>query len=324
MKVFKRSRVTVAAVIALGLTLSVAGCSSSGSSGSGGSGKSAGIVEFDSTSPIDSVFAAGTKSSLQGAGFDVFSQDPKGDSGQANTICSQYVTRQVTALVVITFSLDQMAQCMSQAKAANIPVFFTGSPLLDGMAGAVDVTAPAPINDLFIDYLKSENITSVLTLDYSPGTPCKVRSDYRDKAIASSGLKVDVSKHEFPIPGQVVDAQSATAAWLAAHPAGSGKLAIWSCFADPTSGAVAALNQAERKDVAIFTWDFNKTILAPIQSGQIAADLYLDAPKVGEQVTTLVTGFLKDKKADGVVGSNTILNKDNVDQFVKDNPDTVK
>ena len=167
----------------------------------------------------------------------MLSQDPKGDLGQANTICSQYVTRQVDAIVVITFALDQMAQCMAQTKAANIPVVFEGSPLLEGMAGAVDVTAPPPINEVFIKYLKDNGVTDTLALDYSPGTPCRLRAEYREKLLAESGLHVKETKHEFPIPGQVVDAQNATAAWLAAHPEGSGKFAIWSCFADSASGA---------------------------------------------------------------------------------------
>lgn len=323
MSSLNRRRFMTAIALALAVTLTTAACAGGGG-GSGGGGsapqKSAGIVEFDSTSPIDKIFADSTRASLEKAGFTVFSQDPKGDSGQANTICSQYVTRQVTALVVVTFAVSQMAQCMSQVKAANIPVFYIGSPLLDGMAGAVDVTAPKPINDLFLAYLKDKNVTDILTLDYSPGTPCRIRAQDRDKAIADSGLPVKVSKHEFPIPGQVVDAQSATAAWLAAHPAGAGTFAIWSCFADPTSGAVAAMNQVNRTDVPIFTWDFNKTILEPIQSGRIAADLYLDGQKVGTQMGDLVTGYLTSKEAKGVLGSNEILTKDNVDQFVKDNP----
>lgn len=322
---FSRRRTIASGILALGLALSVAACGSNGtgtSSPSGSSGAAqvgtAGIVEFDTTSPIDAQFVEGARGALKAAGWDVLSQDPKGDPGQANTICTQFVTRQVKAIVVTVFALDQMAQCMSQAKAATIPVFYIGSPLLEGMAGAVDVTSPKPINDLFVKYVADEKVTDVLALDYTPGTPCRIRKEYRDEQLKQ--LDVKVSKHEFPIPGQVVDAQNATAAWLAGHPEGSGKLAIWSCFTDPSAGAVAALNQAGRKDIPIYTWDFNKQIKKPLESGQIAATLSLDGTKVGSQVAGLVSNYLESKKVEGVPAENTILTKDNIDQFLKDNP----
>lgn len=324
MTLLKYSRVATAGMVAVGMILSTTACSTDSSSGGGSSSDgpgTAGIVEFDTTSAIDALFVKGAKDALTAKGWEVLSQDPKGDPGQANTICTQYVTRQVKALIVTTFALDQMAQCMSQAAAAKIPVFYIGSPLLDTMAGAVDVTSPKPINDLFIKYVKDNKVTNILTLDYSPGTPCRVRKEYRDKELA--GLDVNVSKHEFPIPGQVVDAQNATAAWLAAHPEGSGKLAIWACFTDPTAGAVAAMKQAGRTGIPIYTWDFNKTILDPIKTGQVAATLSLDGTKVGAQVATLVGDYLKDGKPKGVAAENTILTKDSIDQFLKDNPNAL-
>ncbi|MHB8890633.1 MAG: sugar ABC transporter substrate-binding protein [Candidatus Limnocylindrales bacterium] len=287
--------------------------------------KTVGVVGFDTTSYMDKTFAESTAAYLQSAGFEVLSQDPKGDLGQANTICAQYVTRQVDAIVVTTFALDQMAQCMAQTKAANIPVVFIASPLVEGMAGAVDVTAPPPINDVFVKYLKDNGITDTLALDYSPGTPCRMRAAYREDLLASSGLSVKETKFEFHIPGQVVESQNATAAWLAAHPEGSGKFAIWSCFADSASGAGAALNQVGRTDAPIFTWDLTKAIVPAVQSGQIAADLFLDAKKVGEQAGQLVEGYLNgDTTPKGVAAANVILNKDNIDQFLKDNPDVIK
>lgn len=287
-------------------------------------GKTVGIVGFDTTSYMDKTFAESTATYLQGAGFEVLSQDPKGDLGQANTICSQYVTRQVDAIVVTTYALDQMAQCMAQTKAANIPVVFIASPLIEGMAGAVDVTAPPPINDVFIQYLKDNGITDTLALDYSPGTPCRLRAAYREDVLAKSGLPVKETKSEFHIPGQVVESQNATAAWLAAHPEGSGKFAIWSCFADSASGAGAALNQVGRNDAPIFTWDLTKAIVPMVQSGQIAADLFLDAKKVGEQAGQLVEGYLNgDTTPKGVAAANIILDKDNIDQFLKDNPNVI-
>lgn len=284
-----------------------------------------GVVEFDTTAAIDNLFVQGTKKQLEAMGYTTISQDPKGDPGQANGICAQFVTQQVQAIVVTTFALDQMAQCMSQAKDANIPVFYIGSPLLDGMAGSVDVTSPKPINDLFVPYVKDNGVTDILTLDYTPGTPCRLRKEYRDEQLAAQAPDVKATNHEFPIPGQVVDAQNATAAWLAAHPEGSGKFAIWACFTDPTTGAVAAIKQAGRTDeIPIYTWDFNKTILDPLKSGQVAATLSLDGNAVGDQVAGIVDEYLANGTPQGVPAANTILTADTIDEYLAANPDALK
>jgi ribose transport system substrate-binding protein len=285
--------------------------------------KVVGLVAFDMTSPADAAFDNSTNKAFSDAGWEVLTQDPKGDTGQANTICSQYVTRQVDVLVVTTFAIDQMAQCMSQADAAGIPVFFLGSPLMEGMAGAVDLVAPEPINDVFIKYLEDNNVTNLLTLDYTPGTPCRLRAAYRDNLIAESGMDIEVIKHEFPIPGQVVDSQNATAAWLAGHPAGSGEFAIWTCFADATAGALAGIQQAGRTDdvLPIFTWDYSVSILDAIRSGAVAADLWIDFDAMGGQLLTMVNAYLDGAAPSGEPAANQILTSENIDQFLADHPD---
>lgn len=317
-KMARRGRVITGLVLAAGLAATMVGCASGG----GGGAKVLGLVEFDMTSASDAAFDNSTVTAFEGAGWEVLAQDPKGDPGQANTICTQYVTRVVTALVITTFAQDQMAQCLSQAADAKIPVFFLASPLLDGMAGAVDLVAAEPINDVFIKNLEANKVTEVLTLDYTPGTPCRLRAEYREKLIADSGLDINVTRHEFPIPGQLVDAQSATAAWLSAHPEGSGKFAIWACFTDPTAGALAAIQQAGRTDsLPLFTWDYGISILEAIRSGAVAADLWIDFDAMGGQLLELVDGYLADGKPMGVVAANVVLTADNIDAFLADHPE---
>ncbi len=320
----RRGRMITGLAAAAAVALALVGCSGDDAGGeAGGDGdKVLGLVAFDMTSASDAAFDNSTIAAFEGAGWEVLMQDPKGDAGQANTICAQYVTRQVTALVVTTFAKDQMAQCLSQAEAAQIPVFFLASPLQDGMAGAVDLVAPEPINDVFIEYLEQNKVTDVFVLDYTPGTPCRLRAEYRDKLIDESGLDITVTKHEFPIPGQVVDSQNATVAWLSANPAGSGTFAIWTCFADATAGAMAGIAQAGRTDsLPIFTWDYSVSILDGIRSGAVAADLWIDFDAMGGQLLELVDDYLAGGEPQGVVAANVVLTKDNIDQFLADHPE---
>jgi ABC-type sugar transport system substrate-binding protein len=279
-----------------------------------------GIVEMNATSPIDNLFALNTKKAFEELGWEVYSQDPKGDLGQANAICSQWVTRQVDVLVITTFSIDQMAQCMSQAGAANIPVFFLGSPLAEGMAGSVSYVIPAPPNDLFIQYLQDKNVTSFLSLDYTPGTPCRLRAEYREAQVKEKGITAKEQSFQFNMPGQVVESQNGTAAWLQANPAGAGTYAIWSCYADSTQGALAAITQAGRTDdLPIFTWDFSVSILPAIESGQVTT-LYYSPDSVAQSVKDLILQYLKDGVPAEAEPSVTLVTKDNDEQFLNDNP----
>src|SRR4051812_46330779 len=87
-----RGRAIAAGFLALGTAITLAGCGASGgdsaSSSSSDSKGTVGLVEFDTTSPIDAEFANGAREALKKDGWQVLSQDPKGDPGQANTICT--------------------------------------------------------------------------------------------------------------------------------------------------------------------------------------------------------------------------------------------
>lgn len=320
---------TALAALALTASVGLAGCASSGSStpgagssgANGAAGKTLGIVQFDATSPIDNLFAGNTKKAFEGLGWKVFSQDPKGDMGQANAICTQWVTRRVDVLVVTTYAMDQMTQCMSQAKAAKIPVFFLGSPLMAGMAGSVSYVVPQKVNDLFVKYLQDNQITNFLALDFTPGTPCRLRAEYREKAMKDAGIQTKEYSYQFHLPGQVVESQNGTAAWLQANPAGAGKYAIWSCYSDSTEGALAAIKQAGRTDsLPIFTWDFSLSILPAIRTGQVVT-LYYSPSDVANTVKDLILNYLKSPTPKEAEPPTELVTKDNIEQFLKDHPD---
>ncbi|TPW65688.1 substrate-binding domain-containing protein, partial [Schumannella sp. 10F1B-5-1] len=69
------------------------------------------------------------KSAMEAEGWEVVTQDPKGDAAQANTICTQFITRQVDVIVISVFDTTQMAQCMTGAASASIPVFYLAGSL---------------------------------------------------------------------------------------------------------------------------------------------------------------------------------------------------
>lgn len=309
------------AVLAGGLTLFLSACGGSAAGSSSGGKETVGVVAFDNSSPIDKIFDQSAVSQLQSDGYKVLTQNTSGNTGTANQVCQEYTSAHVAAIGIITFTMAELSTCVAAAKTANIPVFFEGSPLTSGMAGAVDAISPDPVNDAFIKYVVQNKVTDVFTLDYSPGDPCLVRAELRSDLLLSQAPNVQVTEHQFPIPGQVADAQSATAAWLQAHPVGAGTYAIWSCYADPTDGALAALAQAGRTDVPIFTWDYNQTLYNGIKDGTIVDDLYLDPFGVGKDQANEINAWLKgDHTPKQVEGTTDMLTPSNVVAFIAANP----
>jgi ribose transport system substrate-binding protein len=311
------------AALAGGLTLLLSACGGSSGSSSGASSgvKTVGVVGFDDTSPIDENMASSSVTQLKSDGYKVMFQNAAGNTGTANQICQEYTSAHVAAIAINTFTLSAMATCVAAAKAANIPMFYEGSTLETGMAGAVDAISPTPTNDLFIKYVVQNKVTNVFTLDYSPGQPCLVRAELRSNLLLAQAPNVQVTEHQFPIPGTVADAQSATASWLEAHPAGAGKYAIWACQSESTDGALAALAQAGRTDVAIFTWDYDQTLYAAIKDGIVLGDLYLDPFGVGKQMATEINAWLKGNHTPKQVeGTTYMLTPSNVVAYIAANP----
>jgi len=279
-----------------------------------------GFVGFDSTTVAAQREAVAAKSAMTKAGWDVSLQDPAGDASKANGICQQYVTQQVDAIVVDVFQGPQMAQCLTSAKSANIPVFFVASVLASGMAGAVSTSTSIPINKMFVQSLRGKKNVNILALQFSPGAPCLARQKAMDAEIKRVGLDVKIQRHEVKIPGQVPDSQAATTAWLNAHPASAGQtLAIWSCFSDAALGATAALRQANRK-VPQYTWDLTKQIVPLLKNRTIAATSISDANKLGQQLVAMINAYRAGNKTPKQVESPAlVLTRKNIAAYVAHN-----
>jgi ribose transport system substrate-binding protein len=285
---------------------------------------SVGIVNLDSSSLTANAVAVAVYDALKKIGSDVLIQDSKGDAAQANTICTQYVTRKVQAIVVMILDAPQMAQCLAYAKAGSIPVFFIGPTYKPGMAGSIDTIVATPINEAFMKYAEKIKDLNIFELTFHPGAPCLVREQNIDALIKKSGIAMNVEKHEIVIPGQVTNALAATQAWLNAHPADQHQnLAIWACFSDPAFGALSAIRQASRKGIGIYTWDFTKQVVEPIESGEMAATLAYDAPGIGQQMIKMIKDELAGGQPHGEEANAFVITGENIKSFMKDHPEAL-
>jgi ribose transport system substrate-binding protein len=290
--------------------------------------KTVGIVDISATNITAHSFVTEAQKAFAAKNWKVLQSDSNGDQNQANTLCTQYVSRKVDVIVVNIYTCDAMAACLAAAKGANIPVFLLGSNVGGGAAGAIPTVLPGPMNDRFLsDVSAMGGDVQVFALTFKPGAPCLVREQDLDKKLPTYP-KLKVTKYEVSVPGQVTIAQNAANAWLQAHPASKGeKLAIWACWSDPAIGALSAVKQQARTNIPIWTWDFTKQTVDPIKAGEIAATLWVDPSAMAQQLLSLIDGYFQDPtgwQPKELEAGSKIIDKSTIDAFVAANPNAAQ
>jgi ribose transport system substrate-binding protein len=137
---------------------------------------------------------------------------------------------------------------------------------------------------------------------------------------------IKVTKNEVRIPGYFEDGAQYATAWLALHPPGSGPLAIWGCWDDPSIGAISALRQAGRDDVKVYGINGNAQALENIQKGFMTATAWQDSFTEGYNMVgildeAIAAGEGWEPKAAEVPA--VVVTKDSVEQFLKDHPEAI-
>jgi ribose transport system substrate-binding protein len=281
-----------------------------------------GLVNFDASALPANILAEGVRAKAKEAGWDVIVQDPKADLGQANAICTQYVTRKVDAIIVHVFQVSQMAQCLAYAKDASIPVYFMGSTLQEGVAGTVSLAVASGVNKDFLTFAATVPDLSVLAFTYRPGAPCLIREQDLDSQIASGKLTLQVNKEEIRVPGIVTNALASTQSWLNGHPADQKEnLAIWACTSDAAFGALTALKQVERAGIPIYTFDMNEQIVDSLRAGEITETLWIDPKGVGSQLVKQIQDHIAGGAPREDEAAHLAITKDNLEAFLKEHPD---
>jgi ribose transport system substrate-binding protein len=167
---------------------------------------------------------------------------------------------------------------------------------------------------------------SVLALTYRAGQVCRDREVVFDEIVATSpGLQI--SKEEVTIPGFLQDGSRYATAWLAAHPQGSGPLAIWGCWEDPALGAISALKQQNRTDVLTYGINGSSTAIQAVQDGSLSATVFEDGAAEGR---TMFETTLKAIEAGAAWEQTTVdvpgilVTAETVGQFVGEHPEALR
>lgn len=292
------------------------------SASGGADAKTLGIVALLANDALNIDVIGGASEAAKAAGWDVKVIDTQASADKANAAMNTFVVQKVDAIFVLAFASSSIGSGLEAARAAHIPVATWGGELVPGI---VVTTSGQQVGDDSAKYLLSKvgDSADILALTFHPGKLCIDRGVAFENAVkGKSDIKVTYS--EVTVPGQVQSGNALAQAWLTTHPAGGArKLGIWSCWDEPTTGAVAALRQAGRNDVVISSVNGSPQALQMVKDGDMTATTWQPAYEEGKQVFQAILGSAAagDSWTPKVVTiPGTVVSSENVDQFMKDHP----
>lgn len=327
----RMNKVVVAGALAAVFVVGLAGCSTPADSapGSGSSDKAnklLGIVTISATDANNARVIAGATAAAEAAGWKVEVVDAAGNADTANSAMNNFVSKKAGMIFDLVFPVTSLGAGMNAARNANVPVASWGGGLTDGVVMTTGNGAPfaEPATKALLKSVGTSG--SVLALTYRTGEVCRAREGVFDKLMKDApGIKIQ--KEEVTIPGFLQDGAKYATAWLAGHPAGSGKLAVWGCWEDPTLGAISAIKQSGRTDVLTYGINGSATAIKAVQDGSLTATVYEDGTREGK---TMFEQTIKAIKAGSSWTQATIdvpgilVTKDTVAEFVESHPEALK
>ena len=282
-----------------------------------------GIVSIAATEANNVRYIAGATAQARKDGWTVSVIDAAGSADQANAAIQNFANRGAAAIIDMVFPYSSIGAGLAAAKAANIPVVTWGG----GLGGTVAATngSGAPIAEPVLHKMIADmgGKGSLLALTYRTGEVCRNREKLLDRLLAADPA-IAVAKTEVRIPGMFEDGAQAANAWLASHPAGDGKTAIWGCWDDPAIGAVSALRQQERDDVLVYGVNGNAQAIENIRNGHMTATAWEDSDAEGQAMVKLLdtiraAGPKWTPRAAEVPA--ILVTRDNVQAFLRNHPD---
>lgn len=285
-----------------------------------------GIVSITATDSNNARVIAGATEAAEAAGWKVEVVDAQGNADTANAAIRNFVSKEAAAVFDLVFPVSSLGAGLQATTDAGIPVATWGGGLGDGVVMTTGDGAPfaEPATQALIDDLGGAG--SVLALTYRTGQVCRDREGVFDEMLKEYP-DIKVTKSEVNIPGFLQDGSRHATAWLAAHPAGSEKLAVWGCWEDPTLGAISAIQQQGRTDVLTYGINGSSAAIKAVQDGTLTATVYEDGKGEGAKMFEVVQEAIEagdswEQQTIDVPG--ILVTADNVEEFLTDHPEALQ
>jgi ribose transport system substrate-binding protein len=290
-----------------------------------------GIVALLANDALNIETVAGATAVAHAAGWQVKEIDTEGSAQKANAAMQTFAAEHVTAMYVLAYAPSSIGQGLAATRAAHIPVAEWGSaPPTNDIVSTVNYqhVAQAEVNAL-VKAVPAP--ASILELNFSGGALCVTDGQVYASTVnkASSGYKI--TSVQIDGANAVQSGQTFTQSWLTTHPAGSGQLAILSSWDVPTTGAIAALEAAGRKDVKVYSINGEAQTLALVQSGKETETTRPSAFLEGKNSMQNILNYLKASssakanwKAPAISDPVLAITSANIGAFLKANPGALK
>jgi ribose transport system substrate-binding protein len=285
-----------------------------------------GLVSIAATEANNVRYINGAKKAAEELGYDVSVVDAAGSADQANAAIQNFAQRGAFVIADLVFPASSIGAGLDAAKQANIPVVTWGGGLGLSVAATNGSGAPIaePVIQKMIDDMGGKG--ELLALTYRTGEVCRNREALMDQVLQKYP-DIKVTKNEVRIPGYFEDGAQYANAWLASHPPGDGKLAIWGCWDDPAIGAIGSLRSQSRDDVAVYGVNGNAQAIENIKNGHMTATAWEDSYTEGYNMVKLLADIKKagaDWKPKAVEVPAVLITRDTVADFLKQHPDAVQ
>lgn len=328
-KQMKRCVATGTVLTAVASLLSVSSPGVASASGrSHGAKKVLGIVALLSNDALNIETIDGAKAVAQQHGWKVEVTGTEGEASLANSAMVTYANDHVTAMYVLAYAPSSIGQGLQAANAAHIPVALWGAaPPTKGVVSTVDYQHVAGTEVRALEKAVPAP-ADILELNFAGGSLCVTDAGVYSRTInRAKGYTIDSVEINGQNPEE--SGQSYTQSWLTTHPKGKARYAILSSWDTPTTGAVAALEQADRTDVKVYSINGEAQTLKLVEEGKETETTRPQAYKEGVASMNNILGYLKAKaagkpwKAPAIAYPPVVITASNIRAFLKANPNAI-
>lgn len=285
-----------------------------------------GLVSIAATEANNVRYINGATKAAEEMGWEVSVVDAAGSADQANAAIQNFAQRGAHAIVDLVFPASSIGAGLDAAKQANIPVVTWGGGL--GLSVAATNGSGAPIAEPVIAKMIEDlgGKGELLALTYRTGEVCRNREALLDEMLKPYP-DIKVTKNEVRIPGYFEDGAQYANAWLASHPPGDEKLAIWGCWDDPAIGAIGSLRSQGRTDVLVYGVNGNAQAIENIKNGHMTATAWEDSFTEGYEMVKLIAEIKKagaDWQPKAAEVPAVLITRETVEDFLKQHPEAVQ
>jgi ribose transport system substrate-binding protein len=316
-----KKAVTLALTVIVALSLTLTAC------GGDDEGFELGIVTISADDAGNAKVIRGATQVAEEYGWTVTVIDAAGNADQANAAMQNLISGGADAILDLVFPVTSLGAGLQAAQDAGVPVGTWGGGLDDEGVVVVSNGAGGPQARPVVEKMIADmgGTGAVLALTYRTGEVCRNREDIFDELVSQTSI--EVSKNEVSIPGFLQDGAQFASAWLAAHPEGSGPLAIWGCWEDPTIGAISALKQQGRTDVLTYGENGAPDGLTAVRDGDMTATYWADSEREGEVLVEKIQEAIDAGDSWTPVAIDVpgvLITADNIESFLAEHPEELQ